>query len=92
MVCRWWHLKLGIELLLADSRISKGTCRLWQKGSSRSCLPILLKSKARSSKSLKIYERVSSIIRFVHNPGTLIDVHKGGRSYNEKKLMSGSVK
>ena len=69
----------GAELLPAGSRVSKwnyGPCpTLWNCGD----LPTVAKTTKRLPGSSKIYKRLSSTIRFVHDPGTVLDADENNR-------------
>ena len=75
---------LSVDFLSAGSRISKEDCDHYLRHTAHSPLFILPKATENFSDTWKIYERVYSIIRFVHQSGSLADVDEDN-SYRAKR-------
>ena len=85
-------LRLGVDLLPASSRTSRGDCGPSTRGKSCSDLITTFKTMKMYSDFSKICGRLSPITGFVHHLGAILDVDGENRWRSEWRIMSRSAK
>jgi len=79
MVCRHCPFKHDAEIFPASSRTSKDSCGPGLTNRGCNNLLTLTKTMKRCLNSSNTYGKVSRIIRFVHDPATLVSVNEDNR-------------